>query len=652
MSTTALARPRSPEEAMREKVGLLMEALKTLRGRDYQFDPQIINKIILHVIGARGLNQTSPRDTSLATAIVMVSLNFALDFVTEKRITEGRSEDKLTIAVSLLERNQLIKLYLVAERHFAELDLAGRAEKLLKQSVVTIQGDGSRRLYDLLDRETYEVLVRLAKGELSDYPNLPPATKTEEDVIVKKLDEIAADLKLARKVNWHAVLGKANFSRFSAELFQRTEPGTPSVAGNVWSVFLLSLVVKAMSERWTKQVMDTGSSVVSWAEAYVYLDAPTVAKFIANLLLDWEGLERKSIQAAANIAKLVFDPKNGVFVGAYSKTEVQTILDRALELLNIFGRDALQHYLPEDVEKPTDDEVDEFARTRLFVFIDGNQDRRTARAQAAIGTLWTTVDEARNLDDLVNRLAGFTAWPSDEQNRLVDRFDLENLLPANQSQGDETSAYALDLVLSRISEARDGKELTNRLLVRINWDDHVDLIINVSNYWPLGLRENPKRLDWLKTIFSQVQWSVRTINRLAETHGFSEHGNVAVKTIASELTPDQWKNLVNKVRSRDSWGRLFEVWLAMSTEQKAQAITDQIFTGLETGRLFEKGSVAEMRSVLEIVLTEVSSSPEKWAEFERWRKQINHSLVFEEKEKISGGFVDTFIDLYVQYRPR
>jgi len=652
MSTTALTRPRSPEEAMREKISLLMTALKTLRGRDYKFDPQTINEIVSHVIGVRNLNQTSPHDTALATAIVMVSLNFALDFVAEKRIAEGKGQDKLTIAISLLEKNALSRLYMVAETHFRELNLAGRAEKLLKLSVLGIRGkDSSNRIYDLLDQKVYEDLSKWTQGEFSDYPGLPFSSKADEDAVVAKLKEIAVELKIAHKVNWPEVLKNDGISEFSANLFQRAKPGTPAAVGNIWPVFLLSLAIKTMGGGWAKQVTEKGSSKISGVEGFVYLNAPTIAKFIADLLLDPESLEKNIPQTAGRISGVATKPEDEVFAEKCSDKEILVVLAKSQQLLVVFAREAFQYYSPEDVEKPTDNEVDEFTRTRLLVFIEGDQRKRLARAEAVTGTLWTKIGEVKTLTGLIKRLAGFSAWPPEEQNKFIDGFDLEPFLPKSEDLEGYGHDVTLNNLLAEIAEAENGTELVIRLLQRINWNKRVTLVMILSNNWPLHLTENPQRIDWLGVIIGRINWSYERLYKLIATRGFFYHGEIAIKATAEKLTSAQWKDLLTVIQGYDDLSSLHKIWSAMNLEQKIQATVSQVINARDMGRLFQKGTVEEMRLIMEPVLIRVSSSRNEWFRFQKWLYVRERELYFNERDT-RNEFIDTFNELCARYQPR
>lgn len=640
--TTALAASRSLEEVAREKIGLLTEALTTLHGRGFEFDPQTISGIVGHVIATREMDRTSPRSVAIAQAVVMISLNFALDFVAESK----KSPDKQALAIALLSKNPVATLYAIAEKHFTEIDLAGRAEKLRKMSVLAIREPASpTRLYDLLEEGRYQLLAKWVRGELSDFPGLPLSTKAEEDAIVAEMEAIEAELKLARKVNWKEILSATqNLTKFSASVFQRKEPEVYSPSGSIWQAFLLSLMAKALGEGWKELSVSPTARAAYGVELYVYSDTATVARFIAMLLLEPERIdEEAAIEVAVKVSRVAFETKNGIFNTPCLEQEIHSVLELAGQRIRAFVREATLHYTAVDVEKPTDREVDQFSRTRLFVYVSGNQDRRTAHAQAELGKPWEDARESKNLDKLARAVAGFASWPKVERTRFAETVDFGRFFATIENES--ATGEVAGRILANLAEAENGQETIAKLVERMKPTHRATLIRLLGR--DAGFCKDQEAT--LRTIVARGNWTFETLRTFVWTTGFNYSGDVAIQTVAATLDEAAWKILIDNAR-RHCQIAVRRVWEGMTTEMRSSNL--MFFNGFEVGDLFLNSTPAAMREVLEPVLQQASQSTQGWKGFEDWRNRPGYRLVFGERSEVRGGFTDTFLDLLDKYRPR
>ena len=553
MTKTNAVTRRDLKQIAFEKTALLRSALEQMDG---EFRLEEVGKdLIAHVLCEEKLDPTSLSHQAKAMAFVLCRLNLALDRATEGSVT------KAVVALSRVQENTvlLIRLYGMA----LKLEQAVQVDLSLDDMVVGVKrSHDSVDYYGLLDPAEEVSILRWKKEGLRDRHGLPPASLKELEEMKARIEMAKTLSLLGKKIVWRKILEDIWVSKFISIFFRRAGKSKPGNGGIV-GPFITSLMARALlKDSWLRRLPDRMGYKVEDTE-YIFLDQTLLTEFLELLMFNQEILFEQGEEAVKRITEF-FGMKRSFFE-EMEKQEIDFFLAQLEPALQKFAREARAFYMKViSVEAPTPREIDQFWRSRLFLYSHEDVDVRIAREDLATKPVWKEALSATSLEQLLGHLAVFHEWPEAERNKFVETVNFDLLLSRESKQDAETRGRVLRL--RDLTKGGVGRENYWRFIRdRIDWSQRADLVLEIG--WSFSSDfEN----DFFVLLYRVKNWKHCHLENLPACGGRTgEILEIILAKVGPGLSQGVWKEVVKNFASNGSRPFVSPVWKHLPDQYRA-----------------------------------------------------------------------------------
>lgn len=614
--STALTVHR-PQERAREKSALLQLALQRIarQGETLDFE-NAAERLIARVFSERGFSRRVERHLSLAQAIVIVRINLGLD-----RATGGDVEK----AVGALTKNPIEKIYLLGEKTVAELH--ERATKLWRSALVAVQTryDHGPRYYGVTDEQTESSLETWVSKGFNDDNDLPPATMEEVRTITEVIDRVETEVKLAKKVNWDAILdgsGTYGFTVFASTAFKRASRHERCCNGGVWPVFLISLIANVLTDTAYGIVDSTAKEAGSGIRRFVYASPGVLETFIQLMLYEPERIVEEHIRITVGVSKIAFrsDRTNSeVFQKELSEKELQELLQMIGPTLQRFANKIREILFGKKDARAESQKVvgfDEAWNLHLFLLSPTSSDYRLRVLDASRQKPWERAGAIKDIEQLNQWLMTFKHWPDDKHAVAFESGVLPRVLASSPFERNASG------VITRERVTQPGRHFVQALeALRTDSIDYLPVFREmqaggISPDWiTVGSTFADRDASWLAQLASKPKWTTSAVHTFFDrghSHN-SELTSAILQTLASELRAEDWRELAERCRAS---GSAAAVWNTMPEDVRVETLFS--FSSSLIGGLLGRQTVEEVVKIVQEALVKWQQRTESPKLLEIW----------------------------------